>query len=221
MGVPQVVNAIQNPAELKKLLVPDPVFIGGIEVDVLTIEEKTLEYSITEYPVESGLDISDVRYKRPVMLRMEGWLTDTSLTPGAIGTSLLGGAGFSFTTWQDKKTALEELFDSNEIFEISTRLDVYPSMMGTFLKVSHNKDTSGGYPFVLEAKEVRIVQSEITSIDPSQVPKELQDKELDKHKKGSKKAQKTNNQGKKATEAATEKDVDPLRSLAQGLGFNV
>lgn len=221
MGIPQIANAIQNPGELKKLLVPDAVFIGGIEVDVLSIEEKSQEWEVTQRPVEAGLDISDVRYKLPTRLRIEGWLTDTSLSPESIGTSLLGGGGFSFETWQDKKKALEELADSNEVIEISTRLDVYASVVITFLQVSHDKDTANGYPFVMEARPIRIVSSDIVDVDPSQVPKALQDKETKAQKNNRGKKGPKKNGGKKLTENAADKDVDPLRSLAQGLGFNV
>jgi hypothetical protein len=221
MGFPNVQDVIRNPSELRKFFIPDPVLIGEVEVDVLSIERKGLSWEVTERGVESGFDMATARRKRPVELRIEGWLTDTPLEPGAIGTSLLSGEGFSFKNWEDKKEELEAVADSDELIDIATRLDVYPDMSITNLVVEQTKDSSGGYPFVLEARNLKIFNSAITSIDPSQIPKKLRDKEQSRHKKGSGKAKKEDNKGLKATEEATSKDEDPLRLLARGLGFGV
>jgi hypothetical protein len=221
MSFPDVVNVIRNPSELRKFFVPDPVLIGDVEVDVLSVERKELTWEVTERSVESGFDMATARKKRPVSLRIEGWLTDSPLSPSAIGTSLIAGEGFSFKTWKDKKDELETAADDDELKDITTRLDVYVNMSITLLAVEHTKDSSGGYPFVLEARNLNIYQSQITSIDPSQIPKNLRDKELEKHKKGSGKKKPTENKGQKVTEKATSKDEDPLRLLARGLGFGV
>lgn len=221
MGIPTVINAIKNPDELLNLFLPDPVLIGDVEVDVLKIEVKTLQYDITKRKIEKGFNMATARKKIPVAIRIEGWLTDSPLDPISIGTSLVSGQGFSFKTWRDKKDELEELVDSDELIIISGRLDVYNNMSVTSLKVEQDKDTSGGYPFVLEAEEIRIFSSAIAEIDPSQIPKNLREKEQSKHKKGSGKKKKPTNGGQKAAKDATKKDEDPLRTLARGLGFGV
>jgi hypothetical protein len=222
MGIPEIV---QDPTELRRLFQADPVLIGEIPVDVLTLEVKTLTWTTTRRPVEAGLDVSDNRYRNPIQLRLEGWLTDTEISLsaaiGAAADALLGGQGFQFNTWQDKKAALEDLANSNEIFNISTRLDVYTSMQIDFLQVEHTKDTSGGYPFVLEATEIRTVSSQVVSVDPSQIPKSVRDKESSAQKEARGKKKKPVQGGKQAEQLATEKDTDPLRSLAQQLGFGV
>jgi len=218
-------QTLQNPNELWKSIIPDPAFIGSgdsaIEIDVLRIDERVNRWEITRFPVEKGLDISDVRYKLPDFVRIEGTLTDTQLDPRSIGTTLLATGTFGFATWQDKKKALEELANSNEIIEITTRMHFYPKMQITFLRAIHDKDTSGCYPFVLEAEEIRVVSSTSVDVDPSQLPKELQDKETEGQKEARKKKKKPKNSGKKAPKTATEKDVDPLRKLAQLAGFDV
>ncbi len=221
MGIPTIVNAIKNPDELLKLFIPDPVLIADVEVDVLTLEVKELRYEVTKRKVESGFSMATARKKIPVAVRIEGWLTDAPLDPLSIGTSLISGQGFSFKTWKDKKDRLEEIADSDELIDISARLDIYPDVSITFLRVEQNKDNSGGYPFVLEAENLRIFSSAITDVDPSQIPKNLRDKEQEKHKKAAGKKKPPTNEGQKATETATKKDQDPLRTLAQGLGFGV
>ncbi len=221
MGIPQIINAVKNPDELLSLFLPDPVLIGDVEVDVLSLEVKELRYEITKRKVESGFSMATARRKIPVTIRIEGWLTDAPLDPVSIGTSLISGQGFSFVTWKDKKDRLEEVADSDELIDISARLDVYTDVSITSLRVEQTKDTSGGYPFVLEAENLQIFSSAITDVDPSQIPKKLRDKEQDKHKKAAGKKKPPTNEGQKAAEEATKKDQDPLRTLAQGLGFDV
>ena len=77
------------------------------------------------------------------------------------------------------------------------------------------------YPFVLEAEEIRTVSSSIVSVDPSQIPKAIRDQETEGQKAARGKKTQASKVGKKATPPAAEKDVDPLRSLAQQLGFGV
>jgi hypothetical protein len=222
MGFPQ---NIANPNELLKSILPDAVLIGSglsaVEVDVLSIDERINKWETTKYPVEAGLDITDVRYKLPDYVRIEGLLTDTQLDPRSIGTTLLATGTFGFATWQDKKKALEEVANSNEIIEITTRLHFYPKMQIQLLRALQDKDSGGYYSFVLEAEEIRTVSSTSVAVDPSQLPKEMQDLETTDQKGARGKASKATNSGKKATKKATEKDIDPLRKVAQYVGFNV
>ena len=223
MGFAQVLD---SPASLLKGLLPDPVIIGSgdtaVEVDVLIVDERINKWETTRYPVEKGLDITDVRYKLPDFVRMEGTLTDTQLDPRAIGTTLTADEGhFEFQTWQDKKTALEELANSNEIIEITTRMHFYPSMQIKFQRAIHTKDTAGCYPFVIEAEEIRVVSSTSVEVDPSLLPKEIQDQETSGQKDARGKKGKKTKSGKKQPKAATEKDIDPLRQLAQFVGISI
>jgi hypothetical protein len=219
MGFPQIVL---NPSELLASLFPKAVFIGDIEIDVISIEEKLLEWEHTERPVDAGLDVTDTRKKRPVFMRIEGFLTDSEISADAIGTSLVAGQGFNvFGTWEEKRTALESLADSDEIIQITTRRNVRDSMQITSLKETATKDNSKAYQFVLEAKQVRQVSSEFSFVDPSQVPKAIQDKQTSAQKAASAKTKAPTNAGKKLTKDATPKDVDPLRTAAQALGFSV
>lgn len=223
MGLPQV---IQDPiGAIVGSLVPEPVFIGGVEVDVTKLEKKSLRYTTTKHPVEAGLDISDNRYKEPVLLRLEGQMTDTPINLDAVLataiTASLGGPGFQLLTWRDKKDALEAVADSDEIIDIVGRLDVYLDMTLKLVDVSETPNTAGHYPFVIEAETIRQVSSEIVSVDPSQIPKALRDQETSGQKAARGKTSKAAKKGAKQTKPAVDKDVDPLRSLAQGLGLDV
>jgi hypothetical protein len=205
------------------------VFIGSgevaIEVDVLRIDERVNTWETTKFPVEKGLDITDVRYKLPDLVRLEGTLTDTQLDPRSLAVTSLATGLTGFTIWQDKKDALEALANSNEIIEITTRMHFYPAMQIKLLRASQDKDTAGCYVFTLEAEEIRVVSSTSVSVDPSLLPKEIQDAETGTSTEGQKaargKKKPPSTSGKAATKAATPKDVDPLRSIAKLAGFDV
>ena len=223
MGLPQV---IQDPiGAIVGSLVPEPFFIGGVEVDVTNLEKKSLRYTVSKHPVEAGLDISDNRYKEPTRVRIEGEMTDTPLgLDAALATAITaaaGGPGFQLLTWRDKKEALEAVADSHEVIDIVGRLDVYLDMTLTLVDVSETPNTAGYYPFTIEAEESRQVSSEIVSVDPSQIPKDLRDLETAGQKEARGKTSKAAKKGAKQTKPAVDKDVDPLRTLAQGLGFSV
>jgi hypothetical protein len=90
-------------------------------------------------------------------------------------------------------------------------------MMITSLRIDQDKDRSRACFFRVELKEIRTVQTETSFLDPSQVPKKLQDKAKSKNKKAQKKAGKTNNQGSKSTTAAPEKSTSILTDLVGGI----
>lgn len=217
MGFPAITL---NPSELLASLLPKATFIGDVEIDVLTLEEKLLEWESTERPVDQGLDITDTRKKRPNFVRITGWLTNDDLQPEAIGTSFLAGEPFEFKTAAEKKLELESVADSNEVIQITTRNNVFETMQIRSLKETVTKDT-GGYSFVMEARQIRQVSSDTSLVDPSLVPKALQDVQTDGQKAAEAKGKPPSNGGNKPTKPAAPKDVDPLRSVVRFLGGDV
>jgi len=218
MSFPEIANAVKNPAELKKLFLPDPVLIGDLVIDVLSFEDVTYAYEITSKPIESGFKISEAKIKKPVRIRCEGVLTDSALTPSALASGFISGSGFSLDTWQDKKDQLKLIADRSELIDITFRLDFYPNMLIDQLKIEQRVgDKVKACFFTIEAQEVKIVSSEIVGVDPSQIPKELADKKEDRHKKGEKKASKLKDKGNKTTDPTQEKEKSWLAQLAGGL----
>lgn len=216
MGFPSIVL---NPSELLSSFLPSAVFVGDVEIDVLSIEEKLLEWETTSRPVDQGLDVADTRKKRPNFVRITGWLTDTALTPESLGTSFLAGQGVEFLTADEKKSSLESVANSNEVIQITTRKNVLETMQIRSLK--ETVTVASAYSFVLEARQIRQVSSDTSLVDPSLVPKALQDVQTGGQKAAEAKGKPPSNGGSKIPKDAAPKDVDPLRTLAQSLGFNV
>lgn len=218
MAFPDIVTAIKNPSSLLNALIPEPVYIGTLEISVLMREVYEEGWDITTHPVGKSYPIASARVKRPPLLILEGWLLDTPLSPYGVTTQLAYGEGFNTRTWREKRDELVSLLDSEELLRVVTRLNSYPDMHCRRHQVAHDKDSSRGYPFVLEFEKILIITSLVQSVDDSQIPRDVQEKKEDRHSDADKKKSKKKDLGKKKTETATEADIDPLRKLADGLG---
>jgi hypothetical protein len=214
MVFPSLPNLIKNPSEINPL--PKLGLLGSLRIDVLKAEELNVEYDISDRPVESGFDVSDARVRRPIWIRVEGILTDTQLTPTAIAGRFVDNDGFELETWDEKKSALVQIADADELISITLPLGFYPNMQIRSLKVEQNTDRTGAAFFTLIARELRIVSSEITSVDPSQIPKELKDKETADQKKASKKGKKKKNKGTKPGKEVPKAKEDSWALQAKG-----
>jgi hypothetical protein len=220
MGIAQIASTVQDPPSVTSFLFGTPVLIGELEVDVLRLETATYDYDVTSRPVELGLDITDARIAKPINLVLEGILADTDFSLTSLASNVAGlisGGGFSLDTWQDKKDALLTLAGSNEILDITTRLNIYPNMMLMSLRIDQDKDTANACFFRAEFKEIRQVSLLTTFVDDSQIPKKLQRKETSQNKQAKAKAKPKTQQGKKPTTETPEKRRSILKGLAGGL----
>lgn len=216
MAFPSLVNLIKDPKGANPI--PERAMIGDLRVDVLRSEEMTVDYVITDAPVEEGLDIGYSRVKRPVILRMVGILTDTQLTPGGISSRFQDGEGFSLQTWQEKQATLLQLADAGELISVVTPLKMYPQMKVQSVRLEQREGETQAVFFLIVFKELRIVSSEVSSVDESQVPKELKDKETKGQKKAKKKKIKKKNGGNKTPkEVSPEKRKSLIFKLLNGL----
>lgn len=224
MAFPNIVQAVQNPSSLLAGIFPEPVYIGDLEVDVLSIEDAEKSWSVTEYAIQQNQPIAGARVRNPDAIQLTGWLTDTPPSiAGAISSAsnALTSGGTFFQTWQDKKEALEEIADKEQVVKIVTRLDSYPDMMITSIRVSQTKDTARGYPFILTARKARIVSTQFAFVDPSLIPSELADLQTAENVAAQGANTPSANKGPKGTTPAAAEDIDPFRKLARGLGFDV
>jgi len=196
MAFPSLPNLIKNPKEINPI--PKLGLIGDIRIDVLKAEDVTVDYDFSDRPVESGFDITDARIKKPTVIRVEGILSDTQLTPTALAGRFIDGQGFELETWQEKKDLLLQTADQEDVISFTLPLGYYPSMLIKSIRIEQRDDRTSAAFFILEAREVRRVSSEVTSVDPSQVPKELKDKETDSQKKAKKKSDRKKDGGAKA-----------------------
>jgi hypothetical protein len=204
-------TVILNPSQVISDIIPQSTFIGDVEIDVLSIEEKVLEWERTLRPIAEGMNRTDARKRQPNFIRIDGWLTDVEFSPIGAASSILSGAGFQLTTWEDKKRRLEGYAASNEPIQITTRRNVLQNMQIDLLAETADKDSGGAYHFRLEASEFKTVSTGVATVDPSQIPKELADTETAEQGAAAAATKPPKNKGKVAPVEAKDADLDPLR----------
>lgn len=118
--------------------------LGDLVFDVVEQEQPSFTNTITDKPVESGMNISDHIRNEP-----------TTLTVKAI---------FSGSEAMDKYSELVEMKDSDELFAYSGGLGTYTNL--AIENISPMKDASygDGYECTITLKQVRIVELQTVNI---------------------------------------------------------
>ncbi len=147
--------------------------IDGYEIDAFTLEEHALESEITDYPVESGGDVTDHVRKKPQRFQCTGVVSDTPIGPmkairdaqGFISDTVvaLGGTGGS-TPSKQAQAHFERIHDRRLPVVVTSSIKRYEGMVMEKLSISVGPDTGDAFRFVATFKQVRIVTNERTSI---------------------------------------------------------
>jgi hypothetical protein len=98
---------------------------GGTDflVDVSLSEEHTYESEVTEFPVEKGSDVTDNIRRKPIVVSMEGLVSNSPINPDIIA------ARNAIDESVDEALAhLEKVFESGEPVTIRTSLKTWESM---------------------------------------------------------------------------------------------
>lgn len=199
--------------ELKSFFGLVPILIGELPVDILHSETPVYEYELSDHPAESGTDMTDNRRAKPIGVTLDITLTDTSLSPSSVGTALISGT-FSLQTWMDKKDKLYDIMRNDEVVDVVTDLDTYNSQVITLLTPSRTPQNSKSFRCTIAFKQIRIVSSSVSIIDPSSIPKALKEKETTSQKETAKKKNKPKApQGKKDLKTPKAKQQSMLLKL--------
>lgn len=137
--------------------------IDGYPIDVELSSTTSFESEATEYPVESGADITDHVRARPIEVEIEGLVSDTPIGAIARDPSRLATAGFTRPS-VDAYTRLQQIRDAREPVTIETSLDVYDNMM--LIELSAPREASQGTAFKFTAKfrQVTLVTNNRTTV---------------------------------------------------------
>ena len=125
--------------------------IGTIEIDATLSELHTYSADITENPVEDGIIFSDHIVLKPVVLEMEGRISDAT-------QSLLAFRGPGTADAAFKK--LINLQTSRETFEVRTATNVYKNMMFEELSIPREERDGRSIRFTAVLKEILVVSDE-------------------------------------------------------------
>ena len=121
--------------------------IGNIEIDAFI--EENIEYAntVTEYPVETGQEITDHIFNRPTQLRVRGVIPTNTGFP--IGQSRR----------QEVYEALKKLHENREPVTVVSGLEAFPRMALVSLAIPRTQENAAGLEFDAEFRQIRIVQA--------------------------------------------------------------
>jgi len=204
---------ITNPKELKKLFGSTPNLIDDVEVDLIISESPSYDNTITERPVEAGLDVTDMKVRKPTGLSLSCIFTDTPKDIKTIITTAATGT-LNFDKWRDKWTSLKEKIELKTVITVVTPLDTYYNMI--LVSCNPNVTASSGDALFFDCifKEVRFVSSEIADVDEDAIPKEKKKKaKKKKNKDKDKKKESEKNQGSKKSKSVLKSGVEKIGKL--------
>lgn len=127
--------------------------IGSLLVDAFTSERHQRKNTITKYPVEDGIQLSDHMITDPDILAVTG-----IIEPILDGSNL----ATAYKTLKDIRT-------NKELVTIVTGLQVYENMGMTTFNISRNANNGGSLEFTATFQEVEIVRSQTVDISVSQI----------------------------------------------------
>lgn len=218
MALPTGTSIVSDLDSLKEQFGLIPVMIGDVIVDVVTSYSDPIEAEITEFPVEAGADITDHRRIRPQYVTMEVILSDPDFSGTNIAKSAISGTLSSQLKngWRDKRDRLLEIAASNDLITVQTPEKQYNSFTILSVRPTRTAQTANAYFCTVEMREVRVVSSELSEIDPSSIPKDVQDKQTDAQKSASKRSQKNQGKGKNPARKAKQQESTILNNLIFG-----
>lgn len=139
--------------------------VGGVFLDATLTEDHNYSSVVTNYPVESGRNISDHIYNEPITVQITGIVTDSPL-------SFLS----SFNRSIDAFNRLILIHQRRERITVVTGIKVYPSMVMTNLQVPRNVNTGQSLTFSIQLQQMFTDNSVRTYLDPNDPFNRVQDK---------------------------------------------
>lgn len=132
--------------------------INGYPIDLALTEDHSFESAVTEYPVESGADISDNIRNKPLEITLEGIVSDTPIGAIALDATRRVESGQASPSL-DAYTRLLAIREAREPVTVETSLGKFEHMALTHLGVPRDRATGKALKFTVTFRQVRIVQN--------------------------------------------------------------
>ena len=129
-------------------------------VDGFPEEEHRVEVGVTTNPVESGSDLVDHAVRRPIMLKLTGFVSDLLAAP-----SLEFSPGRSADAWAE----ILDLVENRTLVNVVSAFRQYENMLITKAVAPRTVATGEALRFSLELQELLFSDTEITRLPPSVV----------------------------------------------------
>lgn len=134
-----------------------PVAIDGITFDAMLNEQKNLNATIPQYPVESGFPVSDTIILEPLSLQLTLYISNTPVT-------FLYRHSNSMDRVKKICEQIEKLWLSKKLVKIVTPDSIYTDMGLTSISIKKSKELGYAREISLTAVKVRITNTKTASI---------------------------------------------------------
>ena len=144
--------------------------IGDVVIDATLSEVIDYSSSVTEHPIENKTAISDHIFKKPLKVKIEGYITDSPIrlmglfdTPlqsnslSSLIDNIKQASPFSTDARPSSEAyfALKQLYEQRSLITLVTKLEIFEDMTIERLSFSNDEDTGGRLYFTAELKQVR------------------------------------------------------------------
>jgi hypothetical protein len=141
------------------------LLIDGFEIDAELSGEHGFESEVTDHPVEQGADISDHVRPKPVVVTVEGVVSDTPVGPIADRRGDVNENGVLVNSpSQDALAWFLRLRDERQPVAIETSLRRFDSMILQSLSIPTDARTGKALRFRATFKQVRVVVNERSTV---------------------------------------------------------
>lgn len=144
---------------------------AGIVLDCTTLEDHSYRAEVTKNPIEDGAPVSDHVSLEPVVLRVEGLVSDSPIGFALIGTAQ--NVARKFSSLFGTQSRAKDAFDSIELlwkkrlpFTVITNLKRYDNMVISNAKFPFSSDTGHALDLSIEFTQLSIVKSKIVGGSP-------------------------------------------------------
>ncbi|MGL4757026.1 MAG: phage baseplate protein [Aeromonadaceae bacterium] len=141
---------IFNPGTLGKYFGSNMSKLQVIPIDVVNSENLTRTFDITSKAVEDGSVISDNIIEQPITIRMDCIMKGTL-----------------FTSWKDKKAAIDQLASAREPFDVVSHFGTFTNMFFKEIPYVANAEFNNVLRFTCTLQQIPIVKSSTVEIPAS------------------------------------------------------
>lgn len=141
--------------------------IAGYPIDASLSETHTLSSEATEFPVESGADLTDHIRRLPIEVTIEGIVSNTPI--GAVAAARATetaelGEELEVLPADEALARLERIYERRQPVTIQTELKLYERMAMTSLEIPRDRTTGRALMFTATFRQIKIVTNERTTI---------------------------------------------------------
>ena len=136
--------------------------IAEFKAEILLDESHEYSTTSTDYPVESGVSVSDHVIKNPQKVTLNFLVSDTPLT--ILGARNVANSLLGVTETQKAYDYFSTLWKDGEVFRLITKYEVFFDMIVESFTPSRNNRLGQALNFSVILKKFKTVQSQVSEV---------------------------------------------------------